>query len=224
MIVLDIESSGLDMTKCGIWQIGAIDLENPENIFLEESRIDDHDSVEEGALKVIGKTEEKLRDSSKQSQKQLILSFFKWVEKIDEKIIVGQNIGWDLNFIQNKVFYYDLYNEFKKVLSVKGLDLYAIAQLIYFKKYKHFKVNDFGKGKFNLSDILKFCGIPDPRISLRDYREAKEMSTQIEKQGTPHNALEDCKLEGECYSRLMYGKTIFPEYEQYSIPDYLIKN
>ena len=104
------------------------------------------------------------------------------------------------------------------------MDLYAIAQLIYFKKYKHFKTNENGKGKFNLSHVLEFCGIPDNRIAIRDSMENKKMSTSVEKQGTPHNALEDCKLEGECYSRLMYGKTIFPEYEQYSIPDYLIKN
>jgi len=44
MIVLDIETSGLDSVKCGIWQIGAIDLATNEE-FLEEARIDDEDIV-----------------------------------------------------------------------------------------------------------------------------------------------------------------------------------
>ena len=33
MIVLDIETSGIDRVKCGIWQIGALELENPKNQF-----------------------------------------------------------------------------------------------------------------------------------------------------------------------------------------------
>ena len=36
MIVLDIESSGLDSGRCGIWQIGALEFENPSNTFLQE--------------------------------------------------------------------------------------------------------------------------------------------------------------------------------------------
>ena len=79
-IVMDIESSGLDKVKCGIWQIGAIDLNDNEE-FLEESRIDDEDFVEEDALKVIGKTEEELRDKNKQSQEKLIMNFFDWIKK-----------------------------------------------------------------------------------------------------------------------------------------------
>ena len=53
MIVVDLEMSGLDSVKCGVWQIGAIDLETNE-IFYDEGKIDSEDSVEEGALKVIG--------------------------------------------------------------------------------------------------------------------------------------------------------------------------
>ena len=53
-IVMDLEMSGLNMTKCGIWQIGAIDLNTMEE-FLEEGRIDEEDIVEKEALVVIGK-------------------------------------------------------------------------------------------------------------------------------------------------------------------------
>jgi hypothetical protein len=45
----------------------------------------------------------------------------------------------------------------------------------------------------------------------------------IKKQGKSHNALEDCKLEGECFSRLMYGRNIFPGYSKYKIPEVLRK-
>jgi len=79
MIVVDIETSGgLDPERIGIWQIGALDLDNPENVFLDEARIDDSDIIENDALKVIGKTPEYLRDRSKQSQKDLLIKFFLW--------------------------------------------------------------------------------------------------------------------------------------------------
>jgi len=45
MMVFDIETSGTNFYKCGIWQIGALELENPENTFLQEGRIDDKDKI-----------------------------------------------------------------------------------------------------------------------------------------------------------------------------------
>ena len=79
MIILDIETTGIDFNKCGIWQIGALDFYNPENYFLEEARIDDEDLIEEGALKINGKIEQELRDPKKQSQKQLLENFFELI-------------------------------------------------------------------------------------------------------------------------------------------------
>ena len=62
MIALDIETSGGNPVKYGIWQIGAIELENPKNIFLEEARIDEEDEVQKESLLIAGKTEKELRD------------------------------------------------------------------------------------------------------------------------------------------------------------------
>jgi DNA polymerase III epsilon subunit-like protein len=45
MIVVDIETSGTDFAKCGIWQIGAVDLENPRDTVLEYSKIDAEDGI-----------------------------------------------------------------------------------------------------------------------------------------------------------------------------------
>ena len=62
MIVVDIETSGLYPEKHGIWQIGALDFYNSQNVFLEEARIDDEDEISEEALKIIGKTKAELRN------------------------------------------------------------------------------------------------------------------------------------------------------------------
>jgi len=68
--------------------------------------------------------------------------------------------------------------------------------------------------KMSLKEILNFCGIPDERIHVKENEISK---------GKPHNALEDCKLEGECISRIKFGKNLFPEYAKFPVPEVLKK-
>ncbi len=215
MISLDLETSGLDSGRCGIWQIGALELENPTNYFLQEGRIDDEDEVVEGALKVTGKTEEELRDKKKQSQKQLIVNYLDWLNTIKEKLFIGQNVGWDISFIQNKCIRYGIMNKFREVQSQRSFDLHTLAQERYKQIEDKYLLDEKGKSKMNFSAIIGICGIPDERI--------KVTGTEVVKQGKPHNALEDCKLIGECFYRLIEGKNLFPEYSKYKIPKELIK-
>ena len=215
MIVLDIEASGIDTGRCGIWQIGSIDLENPENYFLEEGRIDSDDEIMEEALKLIEKTKEDLLDKNKQSQRELILKWLKWVGSCKEKLFTGQNVGWDLSFIQNRCMRYDIMDEFRKFAGQRGMDLQTIAQMRYNKIHGKYLLKEDGRSDMNLKSVLDLCGIPDKR---------KQVSGgEVSEEGAPHNALEDCKLEGECYSRLEYGKNLFPEYSQFEIPEELRK-
>ena len=216
MMVFDIETSGTNFYKCGIWQIGALELENPENTFLQEGRIDDKDIVDEEALKVIGKTEEELRNKRKQSQMDLLQSFFNWMKKRDMRNLLCQNPQFDVAFIEIKAGKYGL----KKTMQHRAFDLHSIAQIVYKKIHGKFMIRD-GKdtdGKesnMNLTNTLNFCGIPDNRIILGKDRKAHR--------GNPHNALEDCKLTGECYYRLVHGKNLFNEFSQYKVPEVLKK-
>ncbi len=196
MIILDIETSGLDFQKNGIWQIGAIELENPENIFFQESKIDPEDLTEQGALEITGKTKEQLRDSSKQTQEQLIKNFFDWVNKISIKIPVCQNPQFDLSFLETKAKKYNIQYPFHH----RTFDLHSIAQTIQFKIKNKFLIWD-NKSDMGLSNILGFVGMSDNRNT--------------------HNALEDAKLTAECFSRLIYNKPLLKEYSNLPIPKYL---
>ncbi len=201
-IVLDIETSGLDRVKCGIWQIGAYDLTSRTE-FLEECRIDDKDEIintpgTKPVLEVIGKTEAELRDSKKQSQIQLLHHFFKWVDKRSMKNFLCQNPQFDVTFIEIRAKKYGLEIPF----YYRSFDLHDTAQNRYFDLYEKFLVKD-DHSDMGLSNILKFCGMEDNRKA--------------------HNALEDCKLTAECYSRLRLGKNLFPEYAKYPVPEVLRK-
>ena len=202
MIVLDIETSGLDNVKCGIWQIGAIDLGTNEE-FLEEARIDDEDfildsRVAKPVLEVIGKKEKDLRNNTKQSQKQLLINFFNWCKDKKLKNCLCQNPQFDLGFIWVKARKYGL----EIPLHHRAYDLHSIASLKYFQLNNEFLIKkDYSD--MGLKNILNFCGIQDNRGA--------------------HNALEDCKLTAECFLRILYGKNIFLEYSKFPIPEYLGK-
>ncbi len=199
-IVLDIETSGINKVKCGIWQIGAIDLDNPEEVFFEECRIDDEDIIsvagKRPALEVIGKTEEELRDENKQSQKQLLENFFKWVEKRDMKNFLCQNPQFDVAFLEIRAMKYGL----KIPFHYRSFDLHNIAQTRFYDLNKKFLIKE-DHSDMGLTNILKFCGMEDNRQA--------------------HNALEDSKLTGECFSRLIKGKNLFPEYAKFKVQEVL---
>lgn len=214
MIVLDMESSGLDSGKCGVWQIGAIEVENPSNQFLQESRIDDEDEILPEALELIGKTEAELRDKNKQSQKQLILNFLEWISKIQNRVIIEQG-GLDILLLQNKAMRYGFRQEFLKIAGHRAVDLHTLAQTKYLRVYGGFDLID-GKSGMSLKKILGFCGMTDRRKSVGE-------NLQVSEKGTPHNALEDAKLTAECFSRLVYGKNLMEEFKEFPIPSYLMQ-
>lgn len=206
---MDFETSGLDLVDCGVWQIGAVDLDTMEE-FLEEARIDNEDLVEKGALVVTGKTEAELRDKNKQSQKVLFEKFVAWLEGRKIKNFICQNPQADVGWFRFRLNKYNLKNPFHH----RAFDLHSIAQT----RYNEIKGNlliDEDHSSMNLPNVLKFCGLKDPRKLVVDEKEIKK--------GKPHNALEDSKLTAECFSRLVYGKKLFDEYSEFEIPDYLKK-
>jgi DNA polymerase III epsilon subunit-like protein len=202
MIVFDIETSGLDFNKHGIWQIGAVELGNPENTFLEEARIDDTDAVDSEALLVTGKTEAELRDTGKQSQKQLLQNFFQWCENIEVKNCICQGPQWDLGFIWAKSCKYGIKEGVDFPLHHRAFDLHSIASLKYKEVNGKFLIKD-DKSQMGLSNILPFVGMEDKRGD--------------------HNALEDAKLTAESFSRIVYGKNLIKEFASYPVPEYLQK-
>ncbi len=202
-IVLDIETSGIDKVRCGIWQIGAVDLNTMEEFF-DECKLDDEDIVSIAGNKtlyeIVGKTEEELRDKNKQSQKELLEKFFRWLEERKMKNLLCQNPQFDVGFLEIKAREYEL----KIPFHFRSFDLHNISQIKYHDLYGKFMIrkNEDYSG-MDLTNILKFCGLEDNR--------------------TTHNALEDAKLTAECFSRLIYGKNLFPEYSKFEIPKELRK-
>lgn len=208
MIVVDIETSGGDFEKCGIIEIGAVDLENTDNIFFEKARLSEEYEIvnakgfEKTVLEVLGTTEKDLRNKDIQSEELLLKHFFEWCLKVKIKNFICQNPQFDYSFIWRKAVKYNL----DLPVDYKVFDLHSVAQVIYFNINGKFLMEEKTDGNFSnmgLKNILSFVGMQDPRKN--------------------HNGLEDAMLEAECFSRLVYGKNLLPKYSKFKIPDYLKK-
>ena len=193
MIIVDTETTGMEVTKHALLSIGAIDLQNPDYIFYEECRIWEGAHVDDEALKINGFSKESITDSKKQSEKDTIEHFLKWIEGCSEHTLAGQNTSFDRDFLKSAVYRYHINWPF----TYRVIDLYSVA---YAHMISH-GVTPPVKGKhsdLNLDKILVYCGIMFTR--------------------GVHNALEDAKLEAEALSRLFFGKGLLPEFAKFSIP------
>ena len=193
MIIVDVESSGVDPQKDSLVSVGAIDFDNPKNRFYEECRIWDGAHIEDGSLKVTGMTREEITDPKKQSDREVVEKFLKWLESCKEHTLAGQNPSFDRDFLMYTAHRYHI----NWPLAHRTIDLHSIAYYHMIKRgipipaeNKHSKVN--------LTSIIKYVGINFERGA--------------------HNALEDTLLEAECLFRLMYDKPLLSEYAKFKIP------
>lgn len=193
MIIVDVESSGVDSRKNSLVSIGAIDFDNPKNEFYAECRIFDGAHVEKEALAVNGFTKKQITDPSKKTDKEIVVDFLAWVTTCKEHTIAGQNPSFDRDFIQETCFRYHL----DWPLAHRVIDLHSIC-------YFHMLRRDLppptknNRSDLNLDAIVKYVGVDFNRGS--------------------HNALEDAKLEGEAFSRLIREESLFDEFKKFPVP------
>jgi len=196
MIVVDLETSGAYPDQHGILSIGAVEFENPENVFYEECRLEDHHRVEAISIEVVGMSEGQMRDAKKKTIKEALQDFLDWVQTVKEKTFAAHNTPFDWKFLEHFFRHHDLSWPF----HFRSVDLHTVA-------FTHMRAHGVKPPIYNdvsalgLGKVLAYCGIQDPRDT--------------------HNALEDARLETECFYRLLYGKGLFKEYAEQEVPEYL---
>ncbi|MES2014212.1 MAG: 3'-5' exonuclease [Patescibacteria group bacterium] len=195
MIALDIESSGVDPVQDSILSLGAVDLESPANRFYGECHIWDGAHVNDEALLVNGFTHAAVRDSSKQSEIELVQAFLSWTESVHDRTLVGQNPSFDRDFLIAACYRGGI----PFPLAHRTLDTHTLAYMHMVKRgvtppfdaEKHHT-------KLTLDAALKYVGIPE--------------------EPKPHNALTGALSHAEVASRLLFEKPLLPEFSAYPIP------
>jgi len=198
MIVIDIETSGLDPQTSGLVSIGAVEFENPNNRFYGECYVPQEKDINEDSLPIIGFTSEQLRDTTRQSPYILLKSFIEWMEPVPDRTPAGLHVGsFDLQFLKQLA---DELN-FDWPLGSRSIDLHTVM-------YTYLKMNDPNsylvnnqRSSITGNFIQKYCGL-----------------STVE---TPHNALTDALWEAECFARLIQKKNLIKEYGDNEIPSYL---
>lgn len=174
MLVVDIETSGINPIKNSILSIGAVNFIKPEETFYDECYAFDGAEITDEALSINGFTKEQATDKNKQSEAELVSKFNLWIkeQENDEIIIAGQNISFDYGFL--KEAYKRAGMSFE--ISKRTVDLHSVAYIDMLKK-------GLKPQRLSLDEILKYVGLsPEPK---------------------PHIAINGAKLEREAFQRLL---------------------
>lgn len=196
MLVVDVEASGTESHKHSIVSVGALELENPKNRFYEECRVWDGAHIMDEALAVNGFTREQVTDSNKQTEADLAHAFLSWADSVSDRTLAAQNVSFDRDFLKAAA---ERAGHTNWSFSYRTLDIHSIAytQMIMrglqppFDKIKRHSALD-------LDQVLQYCGIPMEPM--------------------PHNALTGALSHAEVISRLLYGRKLLPEFNEFEIP------
>ena len=196
MIVVDIETTGLDPKKNSIIEIGAIDFNNPENIFDQRCKIRENTLIDARALEINGYSNDELLDDSQQSVKELLLNFIEWIKDIDDRTLAGHNVSFDLSFLNENIKLENIDWNFGRRI----IDQHALA---YASMLANNVQNPLRNNTSSLSgdDIMEYVGLL--------------------KEPIPHKGINGAKFEAEVISRIIFGKYLLKEFKVYKLPEYL---
>lgn len=195
MIVLDIEASGVDYQKNSILSLGAIDFDNPENRLYLECRVWDGAHINPDALAVCGFTEKEAKDSAKETEAQLVAQFLTWAEGIEDRTLAGQNVSFDRDFVRAACER----AKYDYPFAYRTIDTHTLAYMHHVVHGKKIPFKNRHSG-LDLDAILNYVGIPS--------------------EPEPHNALTGALCHAEVIARLLYGKTLLPEFDEFTLPLY----
>ncbi len=193
MIIVDVETTGIDEIKHAILSVGALDFDNPENQFYEECRAFDEAHIDDDGLAINGFTREQVSDQSKQTDEDLLKHFIAWTNGVKEQTFAGQNPSFDRDFLHRAADRYHLEWPF----AFRTVDQHSVCYADMIKKGVPLPITH-NHTALNSDKIMQYVGIPaEPH---------------------PHNALNGAKVAAEALSRLLYGKKLLPEFNEFDIP------
>ncbi len=193
MLVLDIETTGIDPHKHSIVSIGAVDFLNPARQFYEECIIWEGAHVMDEAMEVNGFSREEITDPSKKTEEESLRAFLAWAMDSENHTIGGQNPFFDVSFIQTGSHRYHL--DFS--LAQRIIDLHSICYFHILKRGLK-PPTEKKRSDLNSDKIMKYVGIPaEPK---------------------PHIALNGAIYEAEAFSRLIKEESMFDEFREFPIP------
>ena len=194
MLVVDVEASGVEAHKHSIVSVGAIDITKPSNRFYAECRVWDGAHIMDEALAVNGFTREQITDPKKMSEADLVHEFMQWSEGLEERTLAGQNVSFDRDFLK---YASERAGHTEWPFAYRTIDTHTLCYMHLINRGMNPPVMK-RRSALDLDAILNYCGIPE--------------------EPNPHNALTGALSHAEIISRLLYGRKLLPEFNQFEIP------
>lgn len=195
MLIVDVEGSGTEPHVHSLVSIGAFDFDNPEDRFYKECRIWEGAHIMDGALAVNGFTEAEITDPKKKTEAEIITAFLEWSQHVGDRTLTGQNVSFDRELLRAAAMRAGLSWD----LAYRTIDTHSLCFMHMVTRGLPPPIDpQHRRSALDLDAVLNYCGIPE--------------------EPTPHNALTGALCHGEVASRLLYGKKLLPEFEQYPIP------
>jgi len=190
VLVVDVESSGIDPLEHGLLSIGAVWLTDLTQTFYVECKLDDFRLINEKALGINGFTKEQCADSTKITEHAAVQALITWSAlrgiPLDKIIIAGENPHFDRMFVQLRLNTSgDIHGDYCVSKTTTNwadwpfsrgmLDLHTVAFSRYFTRLRH-------------SEICKALLLPP--------------------EDCPHNALKGAMSEALCFRKFFGIDTV----------------
>ena len=186
MIVVDLETTGLDPRMNSILSIGAVDFSKPESQFYGECGLEPGKIIDPVALRINGFSEKAVLSNPKPVE-NLVAEFIQWAKKSADRTLAGYYIHFDQSFLMDVCRSYGL----DWIFGVQVVDIHGLFYAEMLKKGKlilHEKTSPY-----TLDYILNSVGLPtEPH---------------------PHNALVGAKMTAEAFSRFIFGRKLLKEFD-----------
>jgi len=193
MIVVDIETTGLDGNKSSIVSIGAVSFEDSTKTFYEECKIWDGAIVLNEALLINGFTESDIKNETKKTEAEIVEDFINFLNSQKDYFLAGHNPILDINFLD-----FAIQRAGKnRVWGGRTLDLHSICYAHMVRRKIDLPTKD-GKSTLTSDIVMDYVGIPrEPR---------------------PHIGINGALWETEAFSRLLYNENKLEQFKEYPIP------
>lgn len=131
LIVLDLETSGLNPERNSMVSLGAVHYQSGEE-FYGECRVQPMSKIDKFALAINGFTEAQVTDENKQKPEDLYVKFLQWASKWENVLLAGQQVGsFDILFLKHIHETSHLTQTTKWPFGHRSLDLHSVC----FAKY-----------------------------------------------------------------------------------------
>ncbi len=196
--VLDVEATELDPVKGAILSVGMVAHNGQLNTFYREYYPFDGAVISEESMRIHGINPNRQERKPENDPKNVVADIRSFMQANGCIMIAGQNPGFDRSYVNAYAERYGI--DFRLPFGMLDLHSFCLGRML---GNGIEPPKSGGHSTLSLDKVLYFVG--------------------LEQRQGQHNALDDAKLEFEAFCRLIYGKSVLPEFSSRPVPTELTK-